>query len=208
MQKNLSFRIFLVICTLVAAYILYEIAATYRYYHTIQTPSADFMVMNQETGTIPVIQFMDLNDPENKKANLLLMDYAEKNPDVLYMVRPVVQANENSAGQVLTLFAAGLQEKYWNLLRVISSYNGPLDDRFFRENAPLADIDIELLEKAVLDPKIEEILKNNSLAVRKSGIKSTQSLMVGRNIYYLSAPLTISDIDKMVGNERQGSSLD
>lgn len=194
------FRIFIILCAAAGLYAAYEIFGAQRHYHAIQTPQADFMVMNKDTGSISVIQFMDLNDADSKKNNLFLMDYAATHPEILYMVRPVFRTGTEE-GEVRGLFAAGLQNKYWELLRLISNYDGELNEEFLKENADLIELDVERMKKDFASAQVAELLEKNRDSVDKSGVKSTQSLMVGRNIYYLEAPLTTADIERMAGNE-------
>ncbi len=197
------FRILAALIAVALIYCTYEIIATYSHYKTLHTPAAPFMAMNNDTGTIPVVQYIDLHCTDCKKAAIIMMDYAEKNPDVRYLLRPVFPGGEDRYSEVRTAIATGLQGKYWETMRAISLFDGAPDEKFYIENASFMDLDIDRLRQDVLSKEAGEITRKNLAAVNEANIKSTQALMVGKNLYYLQSPLTAEDVSRMVEAERQ-----
>lgn len=199
------YRILAALMAVALIYITYEIIATYRHYNLIQSPAAPFMAMNADTGTIPVVQIIDLHCQPCKEATLIMMEYAAKNPDVLYVLRPVYAGGDTQRyNEVRTAIATGLQGRYWETMRTISLFDGAPDAAFYEENGSLMDLDIERLKEDVQSTQAEKIVRKNARAVAAAGFKTTQALMVGKNLYYLQTPLTEDDVSQMVETERQG----
>lgn len=198
--------IFRILITLLAAaliYVTYEIIAAYSYDRFLQAPAASFMAMNEETGKIPVIQYMDLRCADCKKMALVVMDYAENNPDIDYVLRPIYPEGDDRKQESLDLLATGLQGHYWDAVRAVSQYDGNPDETFYRENASLIGIDFDRWDKDRKSPEILKIHDRNERAILQSQIKSTQALMIGRNLYYLQEPLTPETLSQMIEAERQ-----
>ena len=143
-----------------------------------------------------------MNDENNRKAVLLLIDYAEKHPEIKYVTRPVFHSEGADQQQVKFLMAAGLQGKYWDLLRFFTTYDS-VDAQFLKDNAAVIDLDFTRLQNDAGSAEVRDLVRDNFHAVQKSGVTTTQSLMVGRNIYYLDGPLTLPDLEKMIGNENR-----
>ena len=197
------YRILAAFIAVALIYVTYEVIATQRHYKLLHTPPAPFMAMNYDDGNLPVIQYIDLRCAECKKAALLMMDYAEKNPDVLYILRPIHRGDETGYHEARTLIATGMQERYFETVNLIAQHEGNPDESFYRDNASLLDIDIDRLQKDVDSDEMVEIMERNDRANAAAAIESTQSLMVGRQLYYLEAPLTVDVITSMVEAERQ-----
>lgn len=197
------YRVLAALIAVALIYITYEVIATQRHYKLLLTPSAPFMAMNYESGEIPVVQYIDLRCAECKKAVLVMMDYAEENPDVLYILRPIHRGDETGYNEARTVIASGAQKRYFETMRLIASYEGNPDEQFYRDNASLLDLDIDQLQKDLNSGEIGEIMQKNDLAIARSGLKSTQALMAGRKLYYLEGPLSEDDIAGMVEAERQ-----
>ena len=197
------YRILAAMVAVALIYIVYEVIATQRYYKLLLTPPAPFMAMNYDSGEIPVVQYIDLRCAECKKAALVMMDYAEQNPDVLYILRPIHRGDETGYNEARTVIATGAQGRYFDTMRIIAGFDGHPDEQFYRGNASLLDIDIDQLQKDVNSAETGEIMQKNDLAIAQSGLKSTQALMVGRKLYYLGAPLSENDVASMVEAERK-----
>lgn len=198
------YRILAALIAMSLIYVAYEVITTHRTYKAILTPSAPFMAMNNETGTIPIVQFIDFRCDVCKQNALVAMDYAEKNPDVLYILRPVYQGGPDQYDEVRTAIATGLQDRYWQTMHTLALDEGIPDYDFYKDNAGLIDIDLKRLEDDALSAEAERITAKNARAANLAKFKSTQSIMAGRKIYYLQKPLTEADLSRIVEAERQG----
>lgn len=197
------YRILAALVAVALIYITYEIIATHSYYKFQHTPAAPFMAMNETTGTIPVVQYIDFSCKVCKDNTLVMMDFAEKNPDIKFILRPVFDNSPEQYDQVRTAIATGLQNRYWETMRAISQYDGIPDRKFYEDNASLIDLDMTKLEKDVFTEAVEKITQDNIRAVNAAQFESTQSLSVDRKLYYLTKPLTEADLSQMVEAERQ-----
>jgi hypothetical protein len=196
------YRILAALLVSALIYVTYEFYTAKSAYNTIYTPPR-FMAMNAETGTIPVVQFLDLHCATCKNNALVTMEYAEKNSDILFILRPVYNGEVERYYEVRVAIAAGMQNRYWEMMRTISMHNGALDNAFYQDNAALMDIDLKQLEIDVESEQARKMTAENTKAFNKSGIKSVQSLMVGDKIYYLQKPLTEDDLSRIVESARQ-----
>lgn len=195
------YRILAGLIAVALIYVTYEIIATNRTYNAIYSPPA-FMAMNADTGTIPIVQFLDFHCDVCKDNALVMMDYAEKNPDILYILRPVYNGGIERYDEVRTALATGLQDRYWQTMRTIAQYEGALTEEFYLENAALMDLDIERLKADVMTENAAKITEQNARAANKADFKSAQSLMVGGKLFYLQKPLTEDDLSRIVETAR------
>lgn len=196
------YRILAALVAVALIYVTYEIIATYRYYNVLHTPAAPFMAMNNDTGKIPVVQYIDLRCDVCKDNALVMMDYAAAHPDIFYILRPVYKNEDQNYTEARMAIATGLQGKYWETMRTISQYRGAPDLKFYEENASLIGLDLEKLKMDADSGEAADITARNTEAANRADFETTQSLMVGRRLYYLQKPLTEGDVSQMVEAQR------
>lgn len=196
------FRIVVVCIVLAGGYAAYEIIASWRFFNAIHSPKAAFAVLNEGNQTnLTIVEFLTYDCQNCRDTHKVLVDYAKKNPDTKLVVRVTPMAwgyAEESAEMAL---AAGLQGKFWEFDDAIIGYDGRPDQKFYRETAALLDLDYERLRKDAKSKKVQEMAANNVEATLKMGLKSVPAVMVGKRVYQLDKPLTLSGLMSMVATE-------
>jgi len=198
------FRIVMVCLALAGAYALYEIYSIKRYYAEFREPLAEFTAMNVgNQASLTIVEFLDYDCGPCKDNHLLLLDYAQRNPDVRLVVRPVPFAHDGAETAAEMALAAGLQGKFWELDRALVEYKGPLNDKFYRESAAVYDIDYERMVREAEEETVQEMAANNAGAFQSSGMKRTSAIMIENTFFELDKPLTQSDLILMVESAKR-----
>ncbi len=200
------FRICIACIALAACYAIYEIVKVRNYWHFLQTPPADFLILQKGNGEGPtIVEFMNYDCEYCKDTHLLMMDYAAKNPNVRLIVRPVPYAVGDAEMAAEMLLAAGLQGKFADMDKAFTAYKyslrGPLAEKFFRETAALYDVDFDKMMREAEEEKVQEMAKNNASASIRANLKITPAFMINKTIYQQDRPLTLSDLTSMVRQE-------
>lgn len=197
------FRIVIVCVVLAAAFAVFEIASTWRYYNGVYETKSDFTVKNDgNQSALTIVEFLNYDCLYCRGTHSVLMDYAQTHPDIRVVVRPIpaVQGYAEEAAEMA--LASGLQGKFWDMDKAIVEYKGKPDSKFYRETANLLDLDYDRLVKDAKGKKVEDMIGANSDAILRSGIKSVPALMVGKTVHVLDKPLTTTDLISMVAAER------
>lgn len=199
------FRIVSVCLVLAAGYALYEIWAIRNYYNFLQKPEAAFTIREAVGNQSPVtiVEFMNYGCLPCKTTHNVLRNYADQNPEVRLVVRPIPFSNPETAETAAeSVLAAGLQGKFWEMDRALSEYTGALDDKFYRETAAVYDIDYARMVKEAQGDAVYKLAKNNVRAFEKSGASAVPAIMIEKKIYALKGPLTLPDLIRMVQTEK------
>lgn len=197
------FRIVIVCLVLTAAYAVYQIVSVRSSFSAYHTPEAAFTVKNEGNYSSPaIVEFLNYDCGFCKETHLVLLEYAEKNPDVRYVARPVPYSSGNAETAAEMALAAGLQDKFWEMDRALAEYHGELDEKFYRETAALYDIDYDEMVKDADSGKVMKFGKDNAAASIKAELQSTPAFMIGETIYELDKPLTMGDLIRMVQQEK------
>lgn len=197
------FRTVIACLILFGCYALYEIYQTGRYYEGMRTPLAAFTTIENMEGddALTIVEFLNYNCPACKDTHAVLVDYAKTTPGIRLVVRPV--PNEGDAETAARhALAAGLQGKFWEMDAALTDYKGVLNEKFYRENAALYNIDYDRMIADSDGPEVFAIAKDNAAAIIKADIRSMPAFMIGRTIYELNAPLTLPDLIRMVRAEQ------
>lgn len=195
------FRIVVICLALAAAYVGYELWAVRNFYKTLQEPNPAFTVVNDgNQASITIVEFLNYNCLECRKAHLVLLDYAESHKDVRLVIRPVPFIN--SKEPVERALAAGFQGKFHELDRAMTEYGGEYTEKFYREAAALYEIDYEQMLKDSAGEKVFNMAADNTKAVTLANIKSNPALLIGKTLYHPEGELTLPDLIRMVQQEK------
>lgn len=170
------------------------------------TPKAAFTVLQEGNQNGPVIvEFLNYGCQSCRQTHLLLIDYVQKNPDIRFVVRPVPVIPEEAYIAAERVLAAGIQGKFAEMDKALSEYDGPYDDKFYREAASLYEIDYERWIKDAGGDDVRALAQDNVTALGKAGIETTPALMIGNVLYQLEDALTLPELLRMVksGETRQ-----
>jgi len=197
------FRIVIVILVLAAAYAGYEIAVAKYYYYSLRNPEASFSVLQEGNQSSPaIVEFMNYDCEYCRPTHMVLLDYAQQNPETRYVVRPVPLVSGYAEDAAEMVLAAGVQGKFWEFDRAITEYTGVPDQKFYRETAALYDVDYDKMMRDKEGPDVQDMVKDNAGAAVRTGLKSTPALMIGKTVYQLDKPLTLPDLIRMVQAEK------
>lgn len=195
------FRIVVVCLALAAAYAGYELWAVRNFYKTLQDPDPAFTVVNDgNQASITIVEFLNYNCIECRKAHLVLLDYAESNKDVRLVIRPVPFANSKDSTE--RALAAGFQGKFRELDRAMTEYGGDYTEKFYREAAALYEIDYDRMVKDSAGKKVFDMAAENVKAAGMAEIKSNPTMMIGKSLYHPQGELTLPDLIRMVQQEK------
>ncbi len=197
------FRIVIACIVIVAGYALYEIMSIRGYYKDLREPMAEFTVREERNQpAVTIVEFLNYDCGFCKDTHLTLLDYAGRHGDVRLVVRPVPYANGGAEDAAERALAAGLQGKFWDMDRALTEYKGELNDKFYRESAALYDIDYGRMMREAGEETVQAMTRNNAGASIKSGIERVPAMMIGKTIYQLDKPLTMTDLIRMVREEQ------
>lgn len=197
------FRIVMVVIALAACYAGYEIAKARYFYYNLGNPKAEFTVLREGNHSAPaIVEFLNYDCLYCKSTHAALLDYAQKNPDIRYVVRPVPFANGYAQEAAEMVLAAGLQEKFWEFDKAVTEYRGVPDEKFYRETAGLYGIDYDKMLRDRNGEDVQNMARDNIEATLSAGLQSTPAFMIGKTIYQLDRPLTLPDLIRMVQAEK------
>lgn len=198
------FRIVTICLVLAAGYASYQIWAVRNYYNFIRLPDAAFTIHKAQGNqtSLTIVEFLDYGCLPCRTSHRVLMEYAQKNPDITVVIRPVPYAPDMAKVAAESALAAGLQGKFWEMDKALTEYMGAYDDKFYRETAAVYDLDYERMVNDAKGDKVFELAKNNVAASVRAGVTSAPALMVGDTVYELKQPLTVPDLIRMVQAEK------
>ncbi|PZO87142.1 MAG: hypothetical protein DI626_04670 [Micavibrio aeruginosavorus] len=200
------FRIFICVMTVLCLYAVYSIVKIRNFYADIRNPAAEFTVKNPDSprnhNPLTIVEFVNYDCGYCAATHLVLLDYTEDNPDVVYVARPVPYANGNAEQKAKVVLAAGLQGKFWDMDKVLTEYTGPVDEKFLSETAALYEMDLEKLKTDINGNDVFKFAQDNAHASQRLGLETTPAFMIGKMIYQPDAPLTLSDLIRMVHLEQ------
>lgn len=196
------FRIVIVCLVLAAAYALYEIITIRSFYKGLREPLASFAIKEGNRSYLTIVEFLNYDCGSCKDTHLVLLDYAERNPDITLVVRPVPFANDGAETAAEMALAAGLQDKFWDMDRALVEYKGTLDEKFYRESAAVYDIDYERMAREAEEETVQKMARDNASAIIRTGADISPAIIVGKTLYQLEKPLTLTDLMRMVTKEK------
>ncbi len=200
------FRIFICLMAVLSLYAVYSIVKIRNFYADIQSPADEFTVKKTENSgnrsPLTIVEFINYDCAYCKPTHLALLDYAKDNPDVRYVARPVPYANGDAEQKAKIALAAGLQGKFWEIDEALNEYNAPIDEKFLNEAASLYEMDLERLKADIDGDVVFQFAQDNAQASQKLGLEKTPAFMIGKTVYQLDAPLTLSDLIRMVHLEQ------
>lgn len=166
-------------------------------------PGAAFTIKQEGNLSSPaIVEFLNYDCGFCKETHLVLLDYAARNPDVRYTVRPVPYSNGDAQEAAEMAFAAGLQGKFWEMDAALTEYHGELNEKFFRETAALHDIDYDLMVAEAKGDEVLEFGRENAAESMNAGLETTPAFIVGQTVYQLDKALTMTDLIRMVQEEK------
>lgn len=197
------FRIFAVLLVLAIAMTGYKVWQARHALDGFYNPSTAFTVKNEgEAGGIKIVEFLHYGCMGCKKSHAILMDYAEQNPDVRVVIRPIPVSPEESQIAAERALAAGLQGKFWEMDKSLSEYGGPYDEKFYREVCALKEIDCDKLFKDSQSEKVHEYGQENITMAGQLGIQTAPALLINNTLYQPHTALTLPDLLRMVETEK------
>lgn len=195
------FRIVIITLALAACYAVFAIAVDWRFYHKLRTPEAAFTVKN-DAGELSIIEFLNYDCQYCRETHKVLMEYANTHTDVRIVVRPFPNVGGYSEEAAEMVLAAGVQGKFWEMDEAITGYGGKPDEKFYRETSALLDIDYEKMRKDSESSAVQEMVGDNADAVLMLDIQKVPAIMIGKTVYQLDNPLTLSDLISKVAEQR------
>lgn len=195
------FRIVVICLALAAAYVGYELWAVRNFYKTLQEPDPAFTVVNDgNQPSITIVELLNYNCVECRKAHLVLLDYAESNKDVRLVIRPVPFTNSKDPTE--RALAAGLQGKFREFDRAMTEFGGQYTEKFYREAAALYEVDYDRMIKDSAGETVFNMASENAKAATLARITTTPALMIGKTLYQPEGELTLPDLIRMVQQEK------
>lgn len=191
------------VLTIAAGYAAYKIYAIHAFYRDLGTPKAEFTVKSGNQPRLTIVEFLNYDCGPCKDTHRVLLNYADANPDIRLVVRPVPYANDQAETATERALAAGLQGKFWDMDRALVEYKGELDEKFYRESAALYDIDYQRMVLEAEGETVQDYAGDNAKASLRAGIETVPALMVGKTLYKPDGPLTLPDLIRMVRKEQE-----
>lgn len=195
------FRIVILSLVAAACYAGYELWTVRNFYKFLREPDAQFTVVNPGNHpAITIVEFLNYNCGLCRRNHIVLLDYAAKQPEIKLVTRPV--PFENAEEPTLRALAAGLQGKFADMDRAMAEYDGPYDEKFYRETCAVYDIDYEKMIADAKGSEVFEFAKNNAAAALRAKVSTTPALMVGKTLYTPREGLTLQELVRMVQVEQ------
>lgn len=200
------FRIVLLCLVLGIAVTGYKIWSVRQFHDSFAEPAATFTVKNEgNPDGFEIVEFMNYGCGSCKKTHLILMDYAQKNPHIRYVVRPLPVLPEESRRAAEMALAAGLQGKFWEMDQALSSFDGSYGEKFYNEVCALHEIDCKKLKADSTSSKVHHLAQDNITALGNAGVETTPAFMINKTLYQPKDTLTLPDLLRMVETQKTGN---
>lgn len=189
------FVVLLLACLLVLAG--YKIFSLHAYYTKLYSLPSSFegMAKGPEASSKPVlVEFINYDCPACKGVHLLFLAYAEKNPDVRYVARPLPSGDLVPDEASRMAVAAGMQGKFFAFSRALAQSKDPLGSSAYRRIAQTLGVNYEKMESDAQSEKVEDILYENEEAFFAAGFKVVPSFIIGHSFHTLDKILTEDDL--------------
>lgn len=199
------FRIVIIILVLAAGYAAFHIFDVRRlnagFFQSADFTQKSFPDAGNQTS-LTIVEFINYDCQPCKKAHVLLIDYIAQYGGINYVARPVPFTG-NAEHAALMALAAGLQGGFWEMDAALSGYDGPLDEKFYKETASLYGFDYERLVSDAKSDEVYGIAKENVRAFQKTGAEKVPVFIIGKRVYQLDQDLTLNDLIRMLQHEKR-----
>lgn len=191
-------RTFIILIAFAGLYSLYGIGHFKWIYHNISTPAVEFQAKGDPKADLVFVEFLNYACGFCKEMHPAIEEMLTIRKDVRYIARPV------SFGEGITdtlpriVFAAGLQDKFWEFHNAFLEYpEEEVPDDFIIETANLYGVDYERLIADSKGKEVEKLVKSSMDAMADAGLQFIPSFMIGDQ-YYEVGEEGVPDLKKLL----------
>ena len=202
----MAFRAVLILLTLVAGYILFEIGRVYVAYEALDNVPESHII-GPEDADVTVVEFLDYACPYCRQIHPTIMEAVKTDGNVRYIARPVTILNtDRSVDYAYYAYAGGLQGKFKELHELFITYDGPVDEALLDKLHNEGIIDLPKLAKDTERDDAINMVRNTTALFKTVGGRATPTFVISKRLFYVPEGRmpTVEDFLKMF-NEIRGS---
>lgn len=131
---------------------------------------------------VTLVEFFDYRCPHCQRSMEYVMAIAANRPNVRIVFKEFPIFGENSVNGARAALAAGRQNKYLEMHRLVMTTPGELSAKTTRAMAQKLGLDLAQFDRDFADPAIEAVINANLALGQEIGVEGTPSFVIGDKI--------------------------
>jgi protein-disulfide isomerase len=142
-------------------------------------------------GAVTVVEFFDYNCPYCRRANPVIAELLEQNPEIRYVYKefPILAESSHYAARLALAVHRRQPELYEPLHRQLLEQTGRLTEETIQTVADGLGVDLEVILAEMEDPEIAQAIEANLALARTLRITGTPTFIIGERVLKGLQPL-------------------
>jgi protein-disulfide isomerase len=163
----------------------------------------DSPIAGNPDGDVTIVEFSDYQCPYCKRAHAAVNSVVAADGKVKVVYKDLPILGEASRIAALAALASRAQGKHPAFHDALMEYSGKIDRDKIMEIAGSVGLDVALLQKAMDDPKLKQIIERNMTLASALGVRGTPAFVVGNQ--FVPGAVDADALKQLIADARKRS---